>query len=166
MNKNYYKILNLDQQDSIDTIKTKLKKIYSKINNDDPNRITKIKIIKEAYDILTDYHKRRVYDDSILDPLNMNMKIMDSPLISNKSISILPSLITSNIMEPLNHLGKKSSSHVFKQLNLNGKIFREEIINKQVNNYIKTFKKYYIDNKLTSENVYRDEIKKGKSLIS
>lgn len=69
MNKNYYDILGISKDASIEDIKTiyhKLVKIYHPDINHDSNASNKIIEINEAYDVLSNPNKRKEYDLSLV----------------------------------------------------------------------------------------------------
>lgn len=75
--KTYYQLLGLTPQASTNDIKNTAKMHIKNISNSNlytsSKKKTKIQEIENAYKILSDYHKRREYDDTIvLQPININ----------------------------------------------------------------------------------------------
>lgn len=64
---NYYRILNLEPDSSLETIKEKyyeLAKMFHPDTNTDPESIKRFIKINEAYQTLSDHRKKKIYDDS------------------------------------------------------------------------------------------------------
>ena len=66
MDKDYYKILGVNESDTAENIKTAYRKLARKWHPDvagnSPDILLKFKEINEAYDILSDKYKREEYD--------------------------------------------------------------------------------------------------------
>lgn len=81
---NYYNILNLDRTASMDDINKSYTHLMEYENNDQ-----KINLIKKAYDTLSDYHKRKKYDDMLDFPLgNFINSLMPNFSPEYKSLAI------------------------------------------------------------------------------
>ena len=70
--KNYYDILGVDKNASEKDIKTQYRKLAIKYhpdkNKDDKDAEEKFKEISEAYETLSDKHKREIYDQQLNNP--------------------------------------------------------------------------------------------------
>ena len=72
--KDYYKSLDIDKSASEDEIKKAYRKLALKYHPDKNNgESTKFKEISEAYEILSDANKKKVYDSGGQEPMNFNM---------------------------------------------------------------------------------------------
>ena len=75
--KDYYKILGIEKEASEHEIKLAYRKLAKKyhpdLNRTDPNAMKKFIELKEAYDILVDPVKRKIYDQSGFNPSNIDL---------------------------------------------------------------------------------------------
>ncbi len=76
VSKNYYKILEVEKDASEEEIKLAYRKLAKKyhpdLNKNDPNAKDKFIELKEAYDILIDPEKRKIYDQIGYNPQNID----------------------------------------------------------------------------------------------
>ncbi len=94
--KDYYKILGVEKEASEKEIKLAYRKMAKKyhpdLNRTDPNAKKKFIAVKEAYDILADPTKRKIYDGAGFDPKNLDL----SDLIHVYGFSRIRDLFSNN----------------------------------------------------------------------
>jgi len=77
LTKDYYKVLEVEKDASEKEIKLAYRRLAKKyhpdLNRTDPNAMKKFIALKEAYDILVDPTKRKMYDNSGFDPMNIDL---------------------------------------------------------------------------------------------
>lgn len=88
INTDYYKILEINKQSSLEEIKKAYKKLAVKHHPDKGGNPEEFKKISEAYQILSDPEKRRIYDNSnyntnLFDNLNSHNKFTDANELFN-----------------------------------------------------------------------------------
>lgn len=123
MDKNYYEILEIDKKASPEMIKkaysTLAKKYHPDLQPDNlkANYEEKLKLINEAYEILSDQEKRKKYDMDLQILENKNQEVVDNLINENN--------ILKNKLNNINNLYTNTSN-----------INKNDIYNNQ-NNYIK-----------------------------
>jgi DnaJ-class molecular chaperone len=87
MNTDYYKILEVNKQSSLEEIKKSYKKLAIKYHPDKGGNAEQFKKISEAYQVLSDPEKRKNYDNNnnanIFDNLNNHNKFTDAHELFN-----------------------------------------------------------------------------------
>ena len=112
MERNYYELLEIDKKASQEIIKkaytTLVKKYHPDLQSGDLKHIyeEKIKLINEAYDILSDIEKRKLYDEQLERIENQNDIINDELLQENM-----------NLKNELNNLRNNSSHYTYSSTN-------------------------------------------------
>lgn len=150
----YYKILNIDPSSSMDQIIKSYKEISSKINDEEYMRD-----VEKAYQTLSDYHSRRIYDNQSENSLNQNVTASNedggNEFFLNDKIE--NSMIMNNFSNnyPLNDLGHSENIHSL-FINLNKRL---EQIEKKIDTERKT--NFYREKKFVKE-----EVKNGKKIIT
>ena len=137
--KNYYKILEINQNASTDDVKNAAKKkleFYQ--NSNDKNKKSKMKDIAEAYQNLYDYHKRKEYDN----------KLKMQNFESKKIVPIFPSIFSNNFFND------NFFSNNFNEIEKN---FNQSISNMNLNQNNKSDNKNYFYSSSTSSNSYYDK---------
>lgn len=88
INTDYYKILEINKQSSLEEIKKAYKKLAIKYHPDKGGNPEQFKKISEAYQVLSDPEKRKIYDNSnyntnLFDNLNSHNKFTDANELFN-----------------------------------------------------------------------------------
>lgn len=112
MEKNYYEILEIDKKASQEIIKkaytTLVKKYHPDLQSDNLKYIyeEKIKLINEAYDILSDIEKRKLYDEQ-LESIEYENDIINDELLQENM----------NLKNELHNLRNNSSRYTYSSAN-------------------------------------------------
>ena len=135
---NYYNILQVNQNDSIDTIRNSYKKkisIFNKFKELKTEQVVLIKELKKAYYVLSEPELRKAYDESLNPPkdfvydTNENSNDLDSvfnidnswmdnePVNTNLKKDKNNTNIISDRIFSLSHLNKKQSTSDFLKSN-------------------------------------------------
>ncbi len=78
--KDYYKVLGVTKHSTKDEIKRNFRELAKKYHpdlNKEPNAITKFKEVSEAYEVLEDDHKRKLYDSYGVDGVDGSHEIYE-----------------------------------------------------------------------------------------
>lgn len=145
--RNFYKILGVSPNDDTDVIikayNSRIKYYRNKDRSTDPNIDKKMKICKEAFDVLSSYHKRRQYDTMLLRELEQqrmqNTLIHKNPFQSyfdnfDKNISNMTKEINSIMhvkntnIDNIHNNAKKGNYYIKKVSNLISKDLENNII--------------------------------------
>jgi len=95
----YYKILNVNKNDSKEIIKKAYRKLQMKNHPDRPDGNLEIsKKINKAYEILSDPEKRKIYDNKILQKCLIKMDNIDK-FVNNKNIVELFNIKKNNFLK-------------------------------------------------------------------
>lgn len=129
--KNYYNILDVSKNSSNDEIKKKIKLLIKnvkdmKVSSDEKNK--KFKILEEAYNFLTDYHKRRSLDEYLENesPKLSNLDNFINPFSMFNSIFKDNNFMNSNILNSENSKTFYQSSSFTTTVNKDGDLVTEE----------------------------------------
>jgi len=129
--KNYYNILEVSKNVSNDEIKNKTKLLIKnvknmKISSDEKNK--KLKFLEEAYNFLTDYHKRRSLDEYLENesPKLSNLDNFINPFSMFNSIFKDNNFTNSNILNSENSKTFYQSSSFTTTVNKDGDLVTEE----------------------------------------
>ena len=150
----YYKILNIDPSSSMDQIINSYQEISSKINDEEYMRD-----VEKAYQTLSDYHSRRIYDNQSENSINQNVTASND---NGGNEFFLNDKIENSTM-----MNNFSNDYSFNELN-NSKDIDSLFINlnkrlEQIEKKIDTERKtnFYREKKFVKE-----EIKNGKKIIT
>lgn len=150
----YYKILNIDPSSSMDQIIKSYQEISSKINDEEYMRD-----VEKAYQTLSDYHSRRIYDNQSENNINQNVTASNedcgNEFFLNDKIENSTMMNNFSNNYPFNELNNsKDIDSLF--INLNKRL---EQIEKKIDTERKT--NFYREKKFVKE-----EIKNGKKTIT
>ncbi|MFX1340448.1 MAG: DnaJ domain-containing protein [Promethearchaeota archaeon] len=99
--KNYYKILEVEKDASEEEIKLAYRKLAKKyhpdLNKNDPHAKDKFIELKEAYDILIDPKKRKIYDQIGYNPQNIDFSDLFSKYDNRTLRELFRSIFGNNI---------------------------------------------------------------------
>lgn len=99
--KNYYKILEVEKDASEEEIKLAYRKLAKKyhpdLNKNDPDAKDKFIELKQAYDILIDPEKRKIYDQIGYNPQNIDFSDLFSKYDNRTLRELIRSIFGNNI---------------------------------------------------------------------
>lgn len=181
--KDYYKILGLNKENSLQDIKKQYRKLsmeYHPDRNKDPNAEDKFKEINEAYSILNDNEKKYKYDMEfnmfqgfyMFQPFNNSDNTLNNPNLNDFDIN---NFNINDLMYNLNN--KKTNHNVFEMFsnlnNFNSKLNSDTSnknnlnnINPNNNSNKKNFNKSNLFNNFTLDNIINSLINDNNSLNS
>lgn len=156
----YYKILKLKPSDDTETIKKKIKQLYNSLSNNDTNKEKKKKFLANAYHTLTDYHKRRDYDQQ-LETKNYSIVNPFLSMINTRPLVFNPASL--NIFDQSKDSNYQNSTSV-QQIVLNGMSLKKEKQVETKNGKTKEKVRYYINNKEVSLETFNRTINRTTNL--
>lgn len=121
--KNYYEILEIDKNASIEIIDKAYKTLVKKYHPDVQDDVSddKIKKIIEAYEVISDSEKREIYDSNLksntisiddFNKLNFENEILKKE--NEELFQRINNLISSNYKRPVNEIPKQRTTSIYK----------------------------------------------------